>query len=169
MNIASNIEHWALIDGYDNYEISSFGRVRNNQTSRILKGSICKGYIGVNLSKKQIINRYPIHRLVAFAFCENNNNYNIVDHIDRNPLNNHFKNLRWCTISINNKNKNIQNNNTSGGRGVQYRKDRNCWIAICVNDGKRTTKNFDNKDDAIKYRQEWEQQNGYICDESDRL
>ena len=35
--IADNIENWLLIDGYDNYEVSSFGRVRNNRSSRILK------------------------------------------------------------------------------------------------------------------------------------
>ena len=37
MNFAIEIEQWRLIDGYDNYEISSHGRVRNNKTSRIMK------------------------------------------------------------------------------------------------------------------------------------
>jgi len=41
MNIANNIEHWALIDGYDNYEVSSFGRVRNNNTNKIMPGFKC--------------------------------------------------------------------------------------------------------------------------------
>ena len=31
MNFPINIEQWRLIDGYDNYEISSHGRVRNKK------------------------------------------------------------------------------------------------------------------------------------------
>ena len=31
MNFPMNIEQWRLIGGYDNYEVSSHGRVRNNK------------------------------------------------------------------------------------------------------------------------------------------
>ena len=52
MQIADNIEMWRLINGYDNYEVSSHGRVRNNRTMRILKGGKnLDGYIHVGLSK----------------------------------------------------------------------------------------------------------------------
>ena len=52
MNFAINIEQFRLIDGYDNYEISSHGRVRNNKTSRILKPSTNKdGYKHIVLTK----------------------------------------------------------------------------------------------------------------------
>lgn len=45
-----------------------------------------------------------IHRLVAKAFVngENEDN-NIVNHIDGNKENNHYSNLEWCSISYNNK------------------------------------------------------------------
>ena len=43
--IADNIENWRLIDGYDKYEVSSHGFVRNNKTGRILKHSITTGDI----------------------------------------------------------------------------------------------------------------------------
>ncbi len=43
MQIADNIEMWRLINGYDNYEVSSHGRVRNNRTMRILKGGTNHG------------------------------------------------------------------------------------------------------------------------------
>lgn len=47
-----------------------------------------------------------IHRLVAEYFIPNPNNYDEVDHIDRNKQNNHISNLRWVTSSMNNLNKN---------------------------------------------------------------
>ena len=54
MNIAMNIEHWALIDGYDNYEVSPHGFVRNNKTSRILSRSVDgEGYYKVVLCKHE--------------------------------------------------------------------------------------------------------------------
>lgn len=45
-----------------------------------------------------------IHKLVALSWV-NNDDYiknNAVDHIDNNKLNNHYKNLQWCSISNNN-------------------------------------------------------------------
>jgi hypothetical protein len=42
-----------------------------------------------------------IHRLVAETFIHNPNNNDSVDHIDRNKMNNHVSNLRWCSIEDN--------------------------------------------------------------------
>ena len=44
------------------------------------------------------------HRLVAEVFCENPNNYTIVDHIDRDKHNDNASNLRWVDASTNSKN-----------------------------------------------------------------
>ena len=52
MQIADNIEMWRLISGYDNYEVSSHGRVRNNRTMHMLKsGTNHGGYLHIGLSK----------------------------------------------------------------------------------------------------------------------
>ncbi|MEQ8677238.1 MAG: HNH endonuclease [Aggregatilineales bacterium] len=50
-----------------------------------------------------------------------------VDHIDRDRLNNQHDNLRFATRSQNQANKNIQNNNTSAYKGVNWNKGK--WEA----------------------------------------
>ena len=117
--IANNIETWMLVDSYDNYEVSSFGRVRNNRSDRILKPSFDRdGYLKTTLSKKSQMRTHTMHRLVAEAFCNNPDGKTQVDHIDNNRLNNHYTNLRWTSLSENNRNKQITSNNTSGYKGV---------------------------------------------------
>ena len=66
---AVNIDNWRLVDGYDNYEISSHGRIRNNKTARILSPMLTKGYHSLTLCKDGVRQTHNIHRLVAFAFC----------------------------------------------------------------------------------------------------
>ena len=162
MNIANNIEHWMLIDGFHNYEISSFGRVRNNETNRILKGQQCKQYRAIKLFNDGKGRILYIHRLVAFSFCEKQDNYNVVDHIDRNPLNNHYKNLRWVNMSLNSKNKKTQVDNTSGHKGISYNKRDDVWQVSWYVDLKKKQKAFKDKDEAITFRLEMEKLNNYL-------
>ena len=160
MNIGNN-EVWRAIDGYLNYEISSHGRVRNNNTGKILKPNIdIHGYYYIRLCKNGKVTTIKNHRLVCAAFNENENNYNIVDHIDRNRVNNFYENLRWTTNEANSKNRNIQKNNTSGTQGVS--RHRKNWRARWFQDGKEHSKTFINKEDAISYRKEMEGLHGYL-------
>lgn len=70
---------------------------------KILKGNkIQNGYLQVKLIKNNIIKSYLIHRLVAQAFLENLNNYEIVNHKDEIKTNNEVSNLEWCDAQYNN-------------------------------------------------------------------
>ncbi len=67
----NNSEHWISIDGYTIYEVSWFGRVRNAETGRILKGGIgSHGYLTVGLCKKGKAKTHSIHQLVVHEWIE---------------------------------------------------------------------------------------------------
>ena len=86
------------IKNFPKYYITSFGRVWSENTHRWLKPTINKRgnhqreYVSLGRGHKEYI-----HRLVADAFIPNPNDYDEIDHIDTNGLNNHVDNLRWAT------------------------------------------------------------------------
>lgn len=61
----------------------------------------------------------------------------IVDHKNRNPLDNRRENLRLATISQNSMNAGIRSDNDSGYKGVCWRKDKQKWEAYIKFNGKR--------------------------------
>ncbi|MBW2178787.1 MAG: HNH endonuclease [Deltaproteobacteria bacterium] len=52
----------------------------------------------------------------------------MIDHKDRNPLNNRKSNLRVCIRAENNRNTGLSKNNTSGFKGVFWLKDIKQWM-----------------------------------------
>lgn len=74
----------------------------------------------------------------------------VIDHIDRNTLNNVKSNLRICLQAENLINKSIKSDNTSGFTGVWFDKKSKKWCAeIKVNKRKIFIGRFINKIDAI--------------------
>jgi hypothetical protein len=95
-------EEWLQIKDFENYEISSLGRVHNTKTGRMLKLTIKGGYIFTGLSENGKGKTMPVHRLVALAFIENPENKPQVNHKDKNRSNNSVGNLEWTTALENN-------------------------------------------------------------------
>ncbi len=147
-------EVYKTITGFENYEVSNFGNVRNISTKRILKTENDKDLYGLVrlfiLGKKHT---KKIHRLVAEAFIDNPDNKPSVDHRDNNRLNNNVLNLRYATHMENAHNVKIRKDNTSGTKGVSFYNSRNKWVAEITIDGiKVYLGSFENKEDAIQAR-----------------
>lgn len=159
------MEQWKEIKGYEDYQISTLGKVKTTKgkEEKIMKQRIClKGYPFVGLRRiekgKSKSRCFRIHRLLAEAFIPNPNNLKEVDHIDRDRKNYNINNLRWCSHSQNNQNKNRQSNNKSGIIGVSWDKTNNKWTARIKTEGKyKFLGYFTDIEDAKKTRKEAEQ------------
>lgn len=122
-------EEWRDVVGYEGlYQISSYGRVRSyprevimpkgyfkKDWKRTYKSRILKqvedggGYLMVTLydaTKTRQGKNFKVHRLVCSSFILNMDNKPHIDHMDCNRKNNHVSNLRWCTCSENQNNRN---------------------------------------------------------------
>jgi hypothetical protein len=90
----------------------------------IAGGKTWDGYLNISLQKKS----YKAHRL-AWVVMTGHEPVGVVDHIDGNPSNNAWSNLRLATIKQNCENRRIYSNNTSGFRGVSFSKELKKWSA----------------------------------------
>ena len=125
------MEIYKKIIGYENYEVSNLGYVRNINTGKIIKSRLDKdGYYIIDLSNNNKRKTFQLHRLIALAFLPNPQNKSVVDHIDNNPLNNNVNNLRWASPSENQHNSKLSKNNTTGVKGITF--DRACGNLIEV-------------------------------------
>lgn len=98
MSGSDEMTQWKKIEGYENYSVSTNGKVRNDKTGRVLKIFSDKDeYSRVQLYESGEVKTYTIHRLVAEAFVPNPENKPTVDHINRVRTDNRVENLRWAT------------------------------------------------------------------------
>lgn len=148
-------EVWKPIPGFENYEVSSEGRVRSigrwentkHGGMRFRKGRILKqvdrgnGYQCVGIFNEEGHRLVNIHRLVAEVFLPNPDNLPQVNHKDECKSNNSVENLEWCSVEYNltygNHNKNIVTKQISSGRynpkysttvtGLSYKEIKHIW------------------------------------------
>ncbi len=129
-NLEKNCEQWASIDGYRNYEVSFWGRVRNTDTGRILKaGRGINSYWTVILCKEGKRKNHSVHALVAREWVPNPDNKRCVDHIDGDRLNNHHENLRFATHMENMRNRAKHKNGLSAYKGISFHRNSGKWQA----------------------------------------
>jgi hypothetical protein len=97
------MEEWRVIPDFPDYEVSSMGNVRRVGNTENLKQNIKRKGQSKNvvLYKNGLRQDKQVHRLMAICFIPNPNNYPLIDHINRNPLDNRIENLRWCSYSQN--------------------------------------------------------------------
>lgn len=148
-----NSEIWKELEEFNGkYLVSTLGRLKSMpnkryKTEHIIKGTIDKkGYLRVRLRKKGFSKVYLVHRLIAKTFILNPNNYEQINHINENKLNNSVENLEWCT------NKQNCNHGTRTLRMKHTKHSKNQWIkkpvvaiknnkiAMCFSSTHRATK-----------------------------
>lgn len=87
-------------------------------------GSYDKGYLRIMVDKKM----YLAHRL-AWLYMTGSWPKDQIDHINRIPSDNSFKNLREVNNAINQHNASVRKDNKTGSTGVYWCKRDKKWIA----------------------------------------
>ena len=105
INVASNeevtpteaVEEWRTIVGYEEYEASSLGRIRDSVTKEAVTTTIKRGKLYVSVYKARPTGdpRKQVAVLVASAFIANPDKCVRVRHLDGNVENNAVSNLEW--------------------------------------------------------------------------
>jgi hypothetical protein len=171
------MEEWKQI--VESYEISNYGNCRRkclNGLYKTIDGAIQnRGYRYFQLIRDGKRINYLFHHLVAEAFLSERPNDLVIDHIDRNKLNNHVSNLRYITQKENCRNTDVYRHDISStnpnerrrimsrerdiksGRNSQIRRPRGTGciqqhgngyrITITINSNK-IVKSFDTKEEA---------------------
>lgn len=108
-----------------------------------------EGYFSVvgwikNLNKEMTIHRYLTN-------CPANK---VVDHINRNPLDNRLENLRCVSFGDNVRNSKVLKNSISGVKGVRYRYGR-YQARITINGKTISLGHFDTLEEAKKVREDF--------------
>lgn len=116
-------EVWKLVDKYQDYAVSSHGRVASllRNVPNMLSKSQSKGYLSVRLSRPgingyQFSRKFTVHHLVAHAFLEEPfmSSY-VIHHKDGDKTNNNVENLKWISQSANSRHGNNLKSYQKGG------------------------------------------------------
>lgn len=89
-----------------------------------------EGYIGITIKSKT----YRAHRII-WMYVYGGFPQKQIDHINGDRSDNRLCNLRLATSSDNAKNRKITSKNTSGFKGVSFRKANKKWYAQCQANG----------------------------------
>lgn len=95
-----NEELWKVIPFESNYEVSTYGRIRNASTQQIKSQRFDRyGYKRVTLYPSA--KTYVVHQLVAKVWLGDMSQTLQINHKDFDKTNNYVDNLEWCSIKEN--------------------------------------------------------------------
>ena len=86
-------EHWVIVDGWPNYEVSNYGRVVSIRTEKERVQIPINGFLFLVLFKDGKGTGWYVHRLVAQAFFLNYDDDHEVKHINGDKHDNTVLNL----------------------------------------------------------------------------
>lgn len=92
-----DLTEYVEVKNHPGYLINKAGSLYNTKSKRFISTTVKNKYMRYNVDWT----RRMVHEVLADQFIPNPNNYNSIDHIDCNKLNNSLDNLEWCDIEEN--------------------------------------------------------------------
>lgn len=114
----------AIVDAEDFERLSKYKWHFNKLAGESTKGYACRTSLRAAGKRHRIFMHWEV------------TGYKWVDHINRDGLDNRKENLRPANNSKNQQNRGVQKNNTSGHKGVSFKKSRNRFRSQIRLDGK---------------------------------
>lgn len=119
---------------------------RGRKSKTPIAGTINQsGYVVITCKGK----KYHAHRLIWTYF--HGWPEALLDHVNRNPLDNRIENLRLADVSSNSQNAKLRTDNSSGVKGVSWSNTYNKWVMQIYARGKKHQKLFKDFDEAVAY------------------
>jgi hypothetical protein len=95
-------EIWKPYPHHERYLVSNKGRVWSSYIMGVMSPDVSSGYLRVVVpNEKGVMRLVNVHELVVLVFVGPRPTGLVIDHIDRNKLNNRDGNLRYVTMSVN--------------------------------------------------------------------
>lgn len=134
----SATEVWRSVPGFVNYEISSWGNVRNQKTGRVLLPGYVRGYAVVSVCRDGTTKTIRIHHTMAEVFLgEPPFQGALAAHNDGVKTNNVVRNIRWASDVENQKDRVRHDTQLCGSRvfGAKLTESQIPTIRVRVNGG----------------------------------
>jgi hypothetical protein len=115
--------------------LTQYDRTWNTRYAGMVAGTLTVPHCAVQIMVNGQI--YLAHRLAFLWMTGEWSKAVEIDHVDTNPWNNAWNNLREATHSQNKMNIGLRRDNTTGHKGVWFEKRRNHWIAEVWSNGSK--------------------------------